>query len=50
MAMFERETSAQIGNGLTCAKRSVISDSSVQSLQKATLAAETTGGEILVAF
>ena len=27
MAMFERETSAKIGNGLTCAKRSVISDS-----------------------
>ena len=28
----------------------VISGSSVQSLQKASLAAETTGGEILVAF
>ena len=50
MAMFERETSAQIGNGLTCAKRSVISGSSVQSFQKASLATESTGREILVAF
>ena len=43
----------QIGEGLTCTKCScqvVISDSSVESLQKASLAAETTGGEILVAF
>jgi len=40
MAMFEHKTSAQIGEGLTCAK----------SLQNASLAAETTGGEILVPF
>ena len=40
MVMFEHETSTQIGEGLTCAK----------SLQNASLAAEITGGEILVAF
>ena len=43
----------QIGEGLTCVKCScevVISGSSVQSLQKASLAAETIGGEILVTF
>ena len=43
----------QIGEGLTCAKclcKVVISGSSVQSLQKASLAAETTGREILVTF
>ena len=33
-----------------CSCEAVISGSSVQSLQKASLAAETTGGEILVAF
>ena len=38
MAMFERKMSTQIGEGLTCTK----------SLQNASLAAETTGGEILV--
>ena len=45
--------SAQIGEELTCVKclcEAVISGSSVQSLLKASLAAETTGGEILVAF
>ena len=40
----------QIGEGLTCAKCSVVLGSSVQSLQKASLAAETTGGKMLVAF
>ena len=35
MVMFEHETSMQIGEGQTCAK---------------SLAAEITGGEILVAF
>ena len=53
MAMFEHETSAQIRAGLTCMKcwcEVVISGSSVQSLLKVSLAAETTGGEILVAF
>ena len=43
----------QIGEGLTCAKCScevVISGSSVQLLQKASLAAKTTGGAILVTF
>ena len=33
-----------------CSCETVISGSSIQSLQKASLAAETTGGEILVAF
>jgi len=33
-----------------CLCEAVISSSSVQSLQKASLAAETAGGEILVAF
>ena len=53
MEMFERETSAQIVAGLTCTKcwcEAAISGSSVQSLQKTSLAAETTGGEIVVAF
>ena len=40
MVMFEHKTSVQIGEGLTCAK----------SLQNASLAAETTGGKILVPF
>ena len=43
----------QIGVGLMCAKCSceaVISGSSVQSLQKDSLATETTGGEIIEAF
>ena len=50
MAMLERETSVQIGGGggLTC--ETIISGSPVQSLQKASLAAETTGGKMLVAF
>ena len=51
--MFEHKTSTQIGKGLTCTKCScetVISASSVQSLQKALLAAATTDGEILAAF
>ena len=50
-AIFERKTSAQIEEGLlTCVKCScevVISGSLVQSLQSASQAAETTGGEIL---
>ena len=49
-AIFERKTSAQIGEGLTCVKYScevVISGSLAQSLQSASLAAETTGGEIV---
>ena len=49
MVIFERETSAQTGARLTCAKCSCevkISGSSVQPLQKASLAAETTCGEI----
>ena len=53
MAIFERETSTQIGEWLTCAKcthEGVISGSLVQSLQKASLAAETTDGKILVVF
>ena len=52
-AMFACKITLQIGVGLTCAKCSceaVISGSSVQSLQKDSLATETTGGEILVAF
>ena len=49
MAMLERETSAQIGEGLACASFvEVISGSSVRLLNS--LATETTGGEILVAF
>ena len=51
--MFEHETSAQIGAGLTCAKCSfaaVISGSSVQSLQSDSQTAETTGRELIVAF
>ena len=53
MAMFERETSVQIVAGLTCMKswcEAAILGSSVQSLQKTSLAAETTGGYIVVAF
>ena len=53
MAMFEHEMSVQIGARLTCTKCSceaVISGSSVQSLQKASLAGETTGREILATF
>ena len=54
MTIIERKTSMQIGEVLTRAKCSceavIISGSSVQSLQKASPAAETTGGEILVAF
>ena len=50
MVIFEHEASAQIWEGQTCTKCSVISGSWVQSLQKTPLAAETTGGEILVAF
>ena len=42
--------SAQIGEELTCVKCLCEAVISVQSLLKASLAAETTGGEILVAF
>ena len=41
MAMFEHKTSAQIGEGLHV---------HAKSLQNASLAAETTGGAILVPF
>ena len=48
MAILEHETSVQIGEGLTWAECvAVISGSSVQITS---LATETTGGEILVAF
>ena len=50
LTIFERETRVQIGKGLTCTKCSCEVVFSVQSLQKTSLAAETTGGEILVAF
>ena len=54
MAVFEREMSAQIGAGLIicmkCSCEAGISGSLFQSLQKASLAAETTGEEILVPF
>lgn len=53
MVIFEHEVRAQIGAGLThtkCWCEAVISCSLVQSLQNASLAAETIGGEILVAF
>ena len=40
----------EIGEGLTCPCEVVISASAVQLLQIASLAAETTGGQILVAF
>ena len=49
MAIFEREESAQIGEGLCynkrmkCSCEAVISGSSVQSLQRISQAAETTG-------
>ena len=49
-AIFEDKTSTQIWEGLTCTKCSceaVISGSLVQSLQRASLAAETPGREIL---
>ena len=45
MAIFERETSAQIGEGLTCVRNASCEVGySVQSLQRTSLAAETTGG------
>ena len=50
MAIFEHKTSAPIGEGLTyvkCSCEVVISGSLVQSLQRVSLAAETTGGKIL---
>ena len=45
MAILERETSAQIGEGLTWASCVAVISGSIASL-----ATETTGGEILVAF
>ena len=48
-----RFSMAIFGEGLTCVKcpcEAVISASTVQSLQMASLAAETTGGQILIAF
>ena len=52
MAILERETSAQIGGGggggLTCARRAWQSFLQLGSI--VSLATETTGGEILVAF
>ena len=47
---MERETSAQIWEGLTCTKCWCEAGSSVQSLQKASLAAETTGCRFLWHF
>ena len=49
MALLEREASAQIGEGLTCAR--VVRGCHFWQLGSvASLATETTGGVILVAF
>ena len=51
MAILERETSAQIGKGLTWASCVVVISGPFWQLGSiASLATETTGGEILVAF
>ena len=50
MVIFEHEVSVQIGEVLTCAKCSCEAENFKQHSSIASLAAETTGGEILVSI